>query len=891
MRSLTQILKDFESKLQSSTWLSLKSGLIGKELIAYATHLIYQLESLRESLAAPIRLDSNDVVNFFALAYANDIPLSRVIPSVIKLKFNSLGRRFKPFELCVNVGAYTYYNIDFCNSDELVVLYQGSAKYSANYSVETEGSLVKFLGSIPAMNKKHPFDANLFSQYTTAEVYSQYLKLTKNTYAPSVRVFTGNKNIYYPLTEFSPELADPTANLYKTLIGRDGITTVVFGDSVWGKSFISLDERVQVFFLDGSYDQVSAELLKKISVDGEVYNLGKDFTVIASIPGRECSSNDLKNQMVAAYAPAISTAEQINAFCQQFPDVLDTQAVAGDNNEVVVWVKPTVESDSNFKLIQAMLQIQGDLMSKYTLKHGLSVPLAFKLSYYDLTDEEATQIENILIEEWSYANTKFTSPFSLLEVREKLYAITHKVIFAEIQVEIANQSYPDTNYLGYSPVPGTIKFYKNEGDKTPLVWDLGGKLKTPVIDTLEGYKILKGAKYFCYKNYVFLQGKSPKFSSTHFLAMDVNTLSTFDTAFSPWMDPTSYVSVTNTITDGLGNLCVFNVVTSGETLKLEVSILDIKDPKNTPVSGVRVNLIADSKGQPLYQACLRIKEKGIIGSIVPFAVNDEVGGFSIFCKDLEFQQVLYAREDLARVKSLSISVREFSINRGVPSYDFFKVIAVSGSEGLSLLDSDGSYLGYAWRDDLLAQGVYPPGICPYLLFDPAGGVDKQAFCLVFQDHWKGFPVGVDTGVSTAEAVWSSPETSQLVVLNNNKVLVFKFSLNKNNAPTVTLLNEFPSGDVTKDWVIQGTQLLCPAYVEDTFKGFNTFSLVDGTTRLANLTVALSEGVCGEIDYNTGRFVASELFPKCSYVEFSMSHAQLIPGRYFKLSKVIWQKLS
>lgn len=890
----------------------------------------------QEAFLEPIKLVSTDPTHYYALAYANDLSLSRVIPSTIKLRFKNLSKRLKPFEMKVVVGSSTYYNIDFCTTDQCVVLYQGVAKQSANYNVQVEGSLIDLLGGIPNNSTNHPWGANLFSQFSENEVYSQYLKLTDKTYSPSVRVFTGDSDIYFPLTEYSPELADPNTNLYKCLIGRDGVTQVIFGDSVWGTSLQGLKKRVQVFFLDATYEQVAEDLITKIDFEGKTYRRDRwDFEIISLVPGRVCSTQDLKNQMLAHFSSAVLTKNQIEAFCNSFPDILDSQAVKVSSDQVNVYIKPVVEEDNNFALTEAALSIKGDITTVYNILHGIAVNLRFILSHYDLEDSEVTQVDSIIKKAWSYENTTFSSAFSLIELREKLYSITRKVIFAEIGVSI-NGKFPGENKLDFLPVPGTVKFYDEEStpDLQCLCWDSNGYLYTKSRVASAGGEYIDHRLHKAYGNEFFLKFKKTPTSPVEIKVFDIATITLSGESNSVWLkeENCSFLKDENLylctkVSNDLYTIIWITEERDGSAVNYRVHLNVLKTLslsesyiegcnftaffKQDYSSGAYLILKSIFEGQTLqgHVFCSTISSDNII------SISNDVNNLCVcFYNGSVAKGVLsvYIDTTFLRTKALTNSYKNFAIQNlenlwGTDHisdefpfyYTYNKLTSASRmpqeeSAGPISINIDELLLSsVAFQTTSESGGVssivssakyLPKGYKVILKFDCTG-----VLCYSILDAFDEAPSEVTLPLLADNSLGKS-------VILGSKIMLYKTQQDQYHPKMFVPAGEYdyPEGFKNEKVAFQNNKLILLTGKETADHSNLSFKVFDFSTKNVGevFTGSTSETViCGTVDYNNKLLSFNSLFPGAKNLRYSLTFAQLVKGKYFKLKEVLWRKLS
>lgn len=115
-----EIKKEFSDALSSNTWKSLKTGLIGKELIAYASEFLYAMQTQNDAVTNSLKASTASINDIIALGYANDVALDLYEPSFIKVKItNYTGTEvIAPFAIRLTVGTFVFTNVDYYTGSE-----------------------------------------------------------------------------------------------------------------------------------------------------------------------------------------------------------------------------------------------------------------------------------------------------------------------------------------------------------------------------------------------------------------------------------------------------------------------------------------------------------------------------------------------------------------------------------------------------------------------------------------------------------------------------------------------------------------------------------------------------------------------------------------------------
>jgi len=209
IRNQTQILTDLKNSLNSSAWQQLKGSLLGRELLAYGTEIIFSTELVKEALGNSLYLENVDIDGIISISNAQDIPLQKIKPATVKVVINSLTTTYyAPFTLKFTKGAISFTNIDYVSSDGIIELYQGNVVSAFSNASQTTADFLAFKVDTTKQWTE-------FTEFVEGDFYSKYIKLGNNAMAASVRILEKSGSVVIPITEYNPLISDNLQSLYK----------------------------------------------------------------------------------------------------------------------------------------------------------------------------------------------------------------------------------------------------------------------------------------------------------------------------------------------------------------------------------------------------------------------------------------------------------------------------------------------------------------------------------------------------------------------------------------------------------------------------------------------------------------------------------------------------
>lgn len=73
--------------------------------------------------------------------------------------------------------------------------------------------------------------------------------------------------------------------------------------------------------------------------------------------------------------------------------------------------------------------------------------------------------------------------------------------------------------------------------------------------------------------------------------------------------------------------------------------------------------------------------------------------------------------------------------------------------------------------------------------------------------------------------------------------------------------------------------------------FRFLNTVDGSVGEVTTGSVSETVVCGTVDYEKNLVSFNSLFPGAKQLRYSLTFAQLVKGKYFKLKDIVWKKLN
>jgi len=464
MLTKVDIRSKLTSELNSTTWSSLKTSFLGRELIEYGTNLIYYNAVMSETLKRSMYPESADISGLVNLSYNLDIPIDTFSPGYIKIAIQG-SRVYRPFELQMKFGSVVFTNYNYVDKNSSCFLYQGVVK-----SIADGSSVVDF-------NYSQSENMSTYKDIINETSYIEYQKLGEFVISDSVQVFKNKYSQIIPVSNWSPLISNPEADIIKIKKGYDNSTNVYWGDGGiygWG---LQKDAAAiyQILFLSATFEDFEPDSMTLSAYAANVAIETIAFTILSTEKGTQRSLERAKIMLESSVGKltAVVTIPQITAFTRRDPAVLDCVVSPEANNTIKIYVKPVVENDTTFDYIQNNITLYGELLTKYLVEAGS--PLVFSLEVVPLREllpRQVSEITALLNATYAYLNLAFKAIISASSVTELINTNYPGAAIAEVRLEqIVEQI--GTIQLQVHPQKGTISVVKAGVE---IGWDSEGTI-------------------------------------------------------------------------------------------------------------------------------------------------------------------------------------------------------------------------------------------------------------------------------------------------------------------------------------------------------------------------------------------------------------------------------
>lgn len=524
---------------------SVSRSMVGKELLYFGANVIYQIEALGDSVSRFADLTRADFQQLIAYAYTNDLSCDTVKPAVVRIKLSGVSSRvFCPFEICLQVGNLTFYNIDFVRSDQEISLYQGTLNAVTSLSVGQEEARLNAFGLDDNMSIEYG-SWQLYSEFKSGIYQSSYIKLGEAVVSDSVRVFAraldagsqpNSQGVVFPYTEFNQSLAAPDAKLYKVRTGWARSVNVLFGDANWGMQINQEQFQYEIYWLAAgttNYNLTSNNILvlgwgssaQNLTQTGDSY-----YSVVSYTYGENDSLAYARSylQTKKFLQQGLITVAQLQSYLDTL-DAVNSYIISADNasNSVTVIVKPADPDDTSFGFLEDYLTQYGALGTTYSVE--VATPLGFVVAVSPLSAMNATNLARaiqIIQEYCSYQNLTMTTAISGATLTQQLqmagiYDIGVEVV---VQGEALAPDGNDTQVLSALPMVNTIRQYNSAG--VQIGFDADGIFRQ--IDNSLSILTTEGALLSQAGDFYYLSTTLADTSYTYFIQEIDNTLQAVD---------------------------------------------------------------------------------------------------------------------------------------------------------------------------------------------------------------------------------------------------------------------------------------------------------------------------------------------------------------------------
>lgn len=455
MRTKEEIKAAIENSLNSPTWNALKSSFLGKELIEYATSVIFLSEQQKLSIQDNQYPDTADIGSLLLMAFNRDIPVDLNEPAYIKVA-NVQAGLIEPYQAYFKFG-----NISFSNHDYLVpgkesTIYQGNIKTMFT-------SELQVLQEYERVNMRVFYDVD-------AKCY--FVKLGEDAIASSVRVLKESGASVIVVSEYDVLREAPDSEMVKIKRNTDKSLNVYFGDGEWGAKY---DQSVnyQIIWLEGTNEDFDASSIQmtynnqQVSFDVESYDSGQADSI-------EYTRQMLKSQMTK-YS-VVATESQIKAHVNSFPEIVDCVVVTNSErqNYVLIYVKPTVLEDTIFDQITDSLNLYGEIVTQYVVERGNPLYFYVQLTQIgSITQQRMNEIESLIQNELAYENLPYIAQVSSVYLNELISSTAQGAVSVSIIFRLQVEEASNVIDLPTRPYRGSVRIIR---DGEVIGWDSEGIL-------------------------------------------------------------------------------------------------------------------------------------------------------------------------------------------------------------------------------------------------------------------------------------------------------------------------------------------------------------------------------------------------------------------------------
>lgn len=445
-----------ERRLNSNTWRSLKTSALGRELIEYATNLLFYNSVISETWKRNSYPETSDISGILNLSYALHVPVDVFSPSYVKIKIKGT-RVYKPFELKMKFGNISFTNIGYVDENTVCFLYQGIVKTYVD-----SGDVVDFSYTLRDQ-------ITTYKDITGESTHSEYQKLGAYAMSDSVQVFKRKISSVIPVSNWSPLITNKESDIIRIKKGLDNSLNVYWGDGEWGK-IKDTSAFYQIIYLESTFEDFEPDGLALYAGDELV-----EYELMSSDMGKPYDLERAKVMLEAEIArlTAVVSSSQIKAFVKKDSAVLDCKVSAEAGNLIRVYVKPVTVGDEIFDSVEENLTLYGEILSKYKVVPG--VPLMFSVILVplkDIVESQKKEIKSLVESELAYKKLEYSEVISSSRITELVN--TNYPGFASGMILL--QSTLVTNgevELQVHPMKGTISLKDGEVVKG---WDSEGSI-------------------------------------------------------------------------------------------------------------------------------------------------------------------------------------------------------------------------------------------------------------------------------------------------------------------------------------------------------------------------------------------------------------------------------
>lgn len=455
MRTKEEIKAAIENSLNSPTWNALKSSFLGKELIEYATTVVFLSEQQKLSIQDNQYPDTADIGSLLLMAFNRDIPLDLNEPAYIKIVNAQVGL-IEPYQAYFKYGNISFSNHDYIVPNKEATIYQGNIK-------------TMFTSELQSLQEYERVNMRVFYD-VDAKCY--FVKLGENAISSSVRVLKESGASVIVVSEYDVLREAPDAEMVKIKRNTDKSLNVYFGDGEWAAKF-DQSSNYQIIWLDGTNEDFDAS-----SIQMTYNNQLIDFDIVSYDSGNANSIDYtrlmLKSQMTK-YS-VVATESQIKAHVNAFPEIVDCVIVTNSErqNYVTIYVKPTIIDDIIFDQITDSLNLYGEIVTQYVVERGEPLYFYVQLSQISsITQQRMNEIESLIQSELAYENLPYITQVSSVYLNELISSLAQGAVSVSIIFRIEIDEASNVIELPTRPYRGSIKLIRSD---EIIGWDSEGIL-------------------------------------------------------------------------------------------------------------------------------------------------------------------------------------------------------------------------------------------------------------------------------------------------------------------------------------------------------------------------------------------------------------------------------
>ena len=451
MRAKSEIMESLTAKMSSSdVWKKLKSGLLGRELLALGAEIISESENVKDTMILQMNPETADKYGLYLLSQMNEIPITNIKPSSVVVEMLPRTKSFAPYELNYNVGNVAFYNTEYTMQGKTVSLLNGTYKnYVRGNAVAKESAVL---------------DGETSEFYDGGTLYRHGIKLG-NAYPDSIAVYDVY-DLEIPRYTSDIALSNTVGVMYKVVTGVDGVIYIHF---VCPDGYSEpTDFRIE--WLDHSADEFDVDDETTVRVNNDDVAVIK-YTSQGTTDDLNFMRLQLKKEM--AKYNGFNTPKTVEQYVRGLPYVLDAKCEKSESG-INVYIKPSSYLDLTtyleFSEIAAHISLNSILFPNIKVKTGNQIKFGIEIS--GVSDVKLQNgIKNLLQEKFSYNNLTFNSVINVGNILSEIYGKYGVVPTINMTIQ---EPFVQDKSLSFKPIKNSLKLY-GIGDNV-VAWEENGLL-------------------------------------------------------------------------------------------------------------------------------------------------------------------------------------------------------------------------------------------------------------------------------------------------------------------------------------------------------------------------------------------------------------------------------